>query len=56
MEGDRGQQAMSSLKQARLLNFEYVIEQDFKVFGLKDSSGAFGCDRTASPLLMVLAV
>lgn len=56
MEGDRGQQTMSGLKQARLLKFEYLIEQDFKAFGFKDANGAFGCDRTALPLLMVLAV
>jgi hypothetical protein len=56
MEGDRGQPAMSGLKQARLLKFEHLIERDFKAFGLKDANGAFGCDRTASPLLMVPAV
>ena len=47
---------MSGLKQARLLKFEYLIAQDFKAVGLNDANGAFGCDRTASPLLMVLAV
>lgn len=47
---------MSGLKQARLLKFEYLIEQDFKAFGCKDANGAFGCDRTALPLLMGLAV
>lgn len=56
MEGDGGQLAMSGLERARLLTFEYLIEQDFKAFGLKDANGAFGCDRTASPLLLVLAV
>ena len=41
MEGDRGQQAMLGLKQARLLKFEYLIEQNLKAFGLKDANGAF---------------